>query len=88
MPVCRTILLGGFNHEERVQNMLDTEQAHITETGTVTITADGITVDGFDADNASCRDLAALAALWAIGELQRELLKTLERPGGGNIGIN
>ena len=69
-------------------NMLDIEKAYITDTGTVTITADGITIEGFDVNNASCRDIAALAACWAIGELQRELLKTLERPGGGNIGIN
>lgn len=28
-----------------------------------------------------------LHAVWAIGELQRELMKTLERPGGGDVGI-
>lgn len=30
---------------------------------------------------------AARAVLWAIGELQRELMATLEKPGGGSCGI-
>ena len=68
--------------------MLDIEPARITGIGTVTITEDGITIEGFEADVASGRDLAALATVWAIGELQRELLKTLERHGCGNIIIN
>lgn len=68
--------------------MLDAEPARLTKTGTVTITNGRIDVAGFDADNGTCRDVAALAAVWAIGELQRELLKTLEKPGGGNIVID
>jgi len=67
--------------------MLDTEEARLTRTGTVTINADGVFVEGFSAENGTCRDVAALAALWAIGELQRELMKTLEQPGGGKICI-
>jgi hypothetical protein len=68
--------------------MLDANPTHLTFTGKVTVTASGIAVEGFEAHGASCRDVAALAALWAIGELQREVLKTLERPGGGNIAID
>lgn len=68
--------------------MLDAEPAKLTRTGTVTIEAGRIVVSGFNASGATCRDVAALAAAWAIGELQRELLRTMERPGGGNIGID
>lgn len=67
--------------------MLEASSASLTRIGKVTITARGIVVDGFDVDGAGCRGVAAMAALWAIGELQRELLKTLERPGGGNIAV-
>ena len=67
--------------------MLDATPAKLTMLGTVTITPDGISIDGFDGENVSCRDLAALAAAWAIGELQRELQATLERPGGGKISV-
>ena len=67
--------------------MLDAEPAMLGKIGTVTIANGRIDVRGFNASNASCRDVAALAALWAIGELQRELMSTLEEPGGGNIVI-
>jgi hypothetical protein len=73
--------------------MLDSEPARLTKIGTVTIhpTKQGcvqIEVDGFEGQGCSCRDVAALAALWAIGELQRELMLTLQRPGGGALGVN
>jgi hypothetical protein len=67
--------------------MLDADPARLVKTGKVTIDATGVVVEGFEGENTSCRDLTALAALWAIGELQRELLATLERPGGGKIGV-
>ncbi|MHA6195556.1 hypothetical protein ACX3YG_14420 [Pseudomonas wadenswilerensis] len=57
----------------------------ITCVGKVTIEAGRIMVEGFEAENASCRDIVVLAAAWALGELQREMLKTIERPGGGNL---
>lgn len=63
------------------------ERMQVIKHGTVTITPNGIEVTGFDADNASCRDVAIMAAAWAIGELQREMLKTIEEPGGGEICI-
>jgi hypothetical protein len=67
--------------------MLDANEAHLTKIGRVVIDDLGIEIEGFEAANGSCRDLAALAALWAIGELQRELMGTLQKPGGGNIVI-
>jgi hypothetical protein len=35
-----------------------------------------------------CRDVAVVAAAWAIGELQREMLKTIQKPGGGKISVD
>lgn len=67
---------------------LDAEITQLTKPGTVTITQDGITVEGFKAENGSCRDVAVLACMWAIGELTRECVKTIERPGGGKVGID
>lgn len=68
--------------------MLSAEKAKLTAFGKVEITPDGVRVEGFDADNGTCRDVAALAVTWAIGELQRELLATLQQPGGGNICVD
>ena len=70
--------------------MLDANEAKITKTGTVTVDTDGqcrVWVEGFQGNNCSCRDVAALAMAWAIGELQRELVATLQRPGGGSCGV-
>lgn len=55
--------------------------------GTVTVTEKGIVVEGFEFNNATCRDGAIAAAAWAIDQLQAEMLKTIERPGGGKICI-
>lgn len=57
----------------------------ITRTGKVTIENGRILVQGFNSENTSCRELVILAAAWALGELQREMLKTIERPGAGSI---
>jgi hypothetical protein len=65
--------------------MLDAETAKLSRIGEIVITKTGILVHGFSGDGCSCRDTAALAALWAIGELQRELMATLQKPGGGKI---
>lgn len=64
------------------------EVKQITAHGTVTITEDGISVEGFEFSNCTCRDGAILGAAWAIGELQREMYKAIERPGTNNIGID
>lgn len=60
----------------------------IKRTGKVTITRDGIEVEGFDIHNASCREHAILATTWAIGQLQRELAKMIRAPGGGRISVD
>lgn len=64
------------------------DEMKITKTGRVTITKDGISVEGFNVKGAMCRDVAVMAAAWAIGELQREMLKTITKPGGGKIGVD
>jgi hypothetical protein len=60
----------------------------ITETGTVEVFAGGGSIRGFESENTSCRAHAALALTWAIGELQRELMATLERPGAGIYAVD
>lgn len=68
--------------------MLDANEAQLSRYGTVTVHANGsVVVEGFSGDGTTCRDVAALAAAWAIQVLARELHGTLERPGGGRIGI-
>lgn len=66
----------------------DNDEMKIRKTGRVTITKEGIGVEGFDVKGAMCRDVAVMAAAWAIGELQREMLKTIAKPGGGKIGVD
>ena len=73
---------------------LDAETSKLTGLGTVTIHPDKesgrgvrIVVDGFDGEGCTCRDVSVQACLWAIGELQREVLRSIEKPGGGSIGI-
>ena len=68
--------------------MLDEQKCHLTQTGTVSISTDEISISGFAADGGSCRDVAALALLWAIGELQKDLMGTLNGPGGGKVEID
>jgi hypothetical protein len=67
----------------------------ITQPGTVHVGPDGwIKVEGFEFDYtvdshiAGCRTAVLLACAWAINELSRELGKTVEEPGGGNIAID
>lgn len=71
---------------------LDAETSKLTRIGKVVINAHGepgvqIEVLGFDGSGCTCRDVAVQACLWAIGELQREVLRCIEEPGGGSIGI-
>lgn len=68
--------------------MQNVERMELTHFGKVTVTSDGIEVQGFEGENASCREVAIMAAAWAIGELQREMLKTIEEPGGGDISVD
>lgn len=64
------------------------DEMTLDQIGTVTVTSDGIRVEGFDGENAMCRDIAIMACAWAIGELQREMLKTIKAPGGGQISMD
>ncbi len=71
---------------------LDAAESKLTGYGSVTVRIDEngprIYVRGFDGEGCTCRDVAVQAGLWAIGELQREVLSTIERPGGGSIGVD
>jgi hypothetical protein len=68
---------------------LDANPSFMTKPGTVTISPDGsVYFEGFEGENCSCRDTAVLAAAWAIGVLQREVTKDIERPGGGNTAVD
>lgn len=67
--------------------MLDGDPCELANTGTVLVTDGKIEIGGFQSDNGTCRDTAALALVWAIGRLQAELRAKLERPGGGNTVI-
>lgn len=59
--------------------MLDTK---LIKTGTILMHEGLIHIAGFDAEDCMCRELAAHALLWAIGEMQRELSELIARPGG------
>lgn len=66
--------------------MLDLKLKRI---GKVTMTAKKIEIDGFAADGAMCREVAALALIWAIGKMQNELSALIRKPGGtGNTSID
>lgn len=55
--------------------------ARLTKIGTLTISPNQMIADGFSGNNeCSCRDVAVLVLVWAIGELQEELAKTLRSP--------
>ncbi|MFP1683389.1 hypothetical protein ACLD0W_12825 [Alloalcanivorax sp. C16-1] len=60
----------------------------LKKTGTLLIHEGHISVSGFEAAGASCRETAALAVLWAIGLLQRELTELVGQPGGGAVSID
>ena len=63
--------------------MLDTK---LTKTGTILMHEGRIYTAGFSAPDCMCREVAAHALLWAIGEMQRELTALIEKPGGmGNV---
>jgi hypothetical protein len=54
----------------------------LKSTGALLMHNGRIYLGGFEADNAMCREVAALALLWAIGELQAELVALIHQPGG------
>jgi hypothetical protein len=68
---------------------LDATESSLTRTGEVHMLESGeIYLTGFDGEGCTCRDVATLALVWAIGKLQEELRQQIERPGGsGNVCI-
>jgi len=60
----------------------------LKKAGTILIHNGMIHVDGFEADDCMCREVAALAVLWAIGKMQQELVAMIANPGEGNIGMD
>lgn len=67
---------------------LDAKPVRLVSTGVVELSADGVCLRGFEGEGTSCRDVVALAIVWAIGELQRELAATLREPGGGRVAVD
>lgn len=61
--------------------MLETE---LSKTGTLLIHEGKIFFDGFEAKNCMCREVAIHAMLWAIGELQKEIVETLKEGNQGS----
>lgn len=72
---------------------LDADEMKLTRPGRITIypqpgpTGVQIIADGFDGEGCSCRDLAVMAQIWAIGVLQESLLEDVMKPGGGRAAI-
>lgn len=65
-------------HQSHQPNTVD-EVKQILRHGTVKVNQiDGITVEGFEFHNCTCRDGAVLACAWAIQELSREMKKMME----------
>ncbi len=59
--------------------MLDTK---LIKPGTILMHHGKIHIEGFEAENCMCREVAAHALLWGIGEMQRELTALINQPGG------
>jgi hypothetical protein len=68
---------------------LDATESKLTRYGEVILHLGGdITVSGFDGENCTCRDVATLALVYAIGRLQEELMWQIMKPGGsGKVGV-
>jgi hypothetical protein len=68
----------------------DATPIRLTKIGKLTICTDPrlpVRIEGFEGENCSCRDVAILACMWAIGQLQRAATGDIERPGGGGTCI-
>lgn len=62
---------------------------HLKQIGEIKIDAKKVRIEGFRADGAMCREVAALAIVWAIGKLQNELSALIRKPGGtGNTSVD
>lgn len=66
--------------------MLDTK---LRKTGSILMHEGKIQIQGFEGDNLGCREVCIHAMLWAIGELQKEVMEDIEKPGGGgNVSLD
>lgn len=66
--------------------MLDTKLIKI---GSILMHEGKIQIQGFEGDDLGCREVCIHAMLWAIGELQREIMADIEKPGGsGNVSLD
>jgi uncharacterized protein YggL (DUF469 family) len=68
---------------------LDAKKLKLSSFGKVTINSatNEIEIEGFNGEGCTCRDVFVLACIWAIGELQREVLASVEQPGFGSAVI-
>jgi len=66
---------------------LDATHTHLTRYGKIVIEGGEVTVFGFEGEQASCRDIAVLACAHGIAVLQEQMMRTIEKPGGGRISI-
>ena len=55
----------------------------IEKVGTVTISENKIYISDFEVKGATCREVAIHAMLWAIGELQKDVVESISAPGAG-----
>lgn len=61
---------------------LDATEVSLTRYGKVEIEGGEVILTGFEGYNCTCRDVAALALVSAIGLLQEELAALIRKPGG------
>ena len=66
---------------------LDATRTVLNKFGKITIEHGEVIIEGFRGHQATCRDVAVLACAYGIGVLQEQMMRTIEQPGGGKIGI-
>jgi hypothetical protein len=57
----------------------------LSRIGTITVIGGEIRLEGFEGNGCSCREVAALALLWAIGHFQEQLQQQILKPGGSGL---
>ncbi len=66
---------------------LDAQESRLTRYGRIVIEGGEVVVEGFEGQNCSCRDIAVLAAAYGVLVLTEQMRATIQKPGGGRIGI-
>ncbi|MEJ5030045.1 hypothetical protein [Comamonas sp. MYb69] len=68
---------------------LDATHSHITKLGRIVISEGGeVTVQGFEGEGCSCRDLAAQACIYGARVLMEQALKVIEQPGRNKVTVD